>query len=147
MIAKIESECVRLKKSLRLLESSVQTLPPFDPNKVDDPVFMQPFDALSARFERALEIAVGRLFRSIELYSQQPISSNLRERLQFLEKSNFLSSIELWMEMREFRNKIAHDYLPDQIAKIYLAIESRFLPEMLKTLSQILVFIQKEKAK
>jgi hypothetical protein len=134
---KLRSDFLRFEKALRLLRASVTTLPIFEPDRVDDSAYMIPFDALSSRFERAVELASSKLLRTLELHLQQSTSVNLRERLLILEKNRFVSSVELWMEMREFRNKIAHDYLPDQISKIYDAVSARFLPELEQFYSKV----------
>jgi uncharacterized protein with HEPN domain len=34
------------------------------------------------------------------------------------------------MEMRDFRNRIAHDYLPEQLVAIFEGIRTRFLVEI-----------------
>ncbi len=47
-----------------------------------------------------------------------------------MEKSNFISSAELWVEMRDVRNRIVHDYLPNQIEKIYAQIQTSYFAEL-----------------
>ena len=43
-----------------------------------------------------------------------------------MEKLEIISSVGLWIDMREVRNRIAHDYLPGQIKHIYDEIMGAF---------------------
>jgi uncharacterized protein YutE (UPF0331/DUF86 family) len=91
---------------------------------------MEPYDALASRFERFIEIALNRFFRSVEIHQFSKSSESLRDRLLIMQKIGLISSVELWMEMRDFRNRIAHDYLPEQLAVIFNSIRDRFGAEM-----------------
>jgi uncharacterized protein with HEPN domain len=48
-----------------------------------------------------------------------------------MEKQKMISSIETWIDMRDLRNRIVHDYLPDQIKNIYDLIMHEFKAELL----------------
>jgi hypothetical protein len=143
MNALVKVNFVKFEKALVLLKYSVQNLPEFDVNFVDDPEKMIPFDALFSRFERLVEISIGKLFRSIEFFQQGSNASSVRERLSFMEKAQIISSVDTWMEIREFRNKIAHDYLPDQISQMHVAISNRFMVEFEATHGSILQYFKK----
>jgi uncharacterized protein with HEPN domain len=43
-----------------------------------------------------------------------------------MEKLGLVSSAELWLAMRNVRNRIVHDYLPDQVAQMFQAIAGEF---------------------
>ena len=42
-----------------------------------------------------------------------------------------ISSVEIWIDMRDVRNRIVHDYLPDQVKNIYDEVMTRFKDELL----------------
>jgi len=48
-----------------------------------------------------------------------------------MEKLKWISSVILWMEMRDVRNRIVHGYLPEEIKDIYDSIMGTFGKELL----------------
>jgi hypothetical protein len=77
----------------------------------------RPATAVS-RFIRAVESAL-RLFRSVELHEFGVPADSTRELLDRMEKLRWVSSADLWLAMRSIRNKIVHDYLPEQVAQMF----------------------------
>jgi uncharacterized protein with HEPN domain len=53
------------------------------------------------------------------------------------EKAKIISSTEIWMEMRDLRNRIVHDYLPSELKKLYDLIMNEYKQEMKKVLEKI----------
>jgi hypothetical protein len=135
----------KLEKSCFLLRDILAHLPPLEPNTIDNARAMEPYDALASRFERVVEIAVNRFFRSVELVVQGKPSETLRDRLQLMCKAGLISSPELWLEMRDFRNRIAHDYLPEQLVAIYDGIRTRFLVEINHCVTSAKSFTEKHR--
>ena len=120
----------KLQKSFALVQDSLFRLRPLETAILNDSLAMEPYDALASRFERFIEIALNRFFRSVEIHQFSKSSESLRDRLLIMQKIGLISSVELWMEMRDFRNRIAHDYLPEQLAAIFNSIRDRFGAEM-----------------
>ncbi|MCU0769779.1 MAG: hypothetical protein MUD07_10630 [Burkholderiaceae bacterium] len=50
--------------------------------------------------------------------------------LDRMEKLGWVSSAELWVTMRSIRNKIVHDYLPEQVARMFAQIAGPFAAEL-----------------
>jgi len=48
-----------------------------------------------------------------------------------MEKARLISSTRRWMEMRDIRNRIVHDYLPQELKAIYDSIGGEFGQEIL----------------
>jgi uncharacterized protein with HEPN domain len=46
----------------------------------------------------------------------------LRDRLNLLEKKWYITNVDLWLEMRWIRNKLAHEYIEDAIEDLYFII-------------------------
>ncbi len=114
---------------ISLVESSLSDISPFDFNKKYTPKELEPYDALSDRFVRAVEICL-KFFRGHEKYLYGENSETMRDILNRMEKSGIIESTYLWMEMRDMRNRIVHDYLPEQIKKIYDLIMGKFAKEL-----------------
>lgn len=60
-------------------------------------------------------------------------SETLRDLLGKMEKLRIITSVEIWFRMRDIRNRIVHEYLPNELKEIYCLIcgiykeEFRFL--------------------
>ena len=125
----------KLRKALALLSASTVKYRPFDPDRVYTPDELEPYDALADRFMRAVEIAL-KYFRSRHLHDEGSDTDTVRDLLLYAEKRGLISSAELWMEMRNLRNRIVHDYLPDRQLELFTDIIIRFAPELLKLIEK-----------
>jgi len=119
----------KLLRSIILLRASLHKVQPFDENK--DYTFdeLEPYDALSDRFIRTVEVAI-KFFRSYQIYNEAITSETLRELLLYSEKQGLITKVDIWFEMREVRNQIVHDYLPDQQKMLYDDIINSFAKEI-----------------
>jgi uncharacterized protein YutE (UPF0331/DUF86 family) len=70
--------------------------------------------------------------RSLEMAQFAEQSESTRSLLDRMEKLGIVSSAGLWMQMRNIRNRIVHDYLPQQVADMFELLLSRFGPELLR---------------
>ncbi len=43
----------------------------------------------------------------------------MRDRLLKLQRAGYLQDVELWISARLLRNKIAHAYIPEELAEIF----------------------------
>ncbi len=59
-------------------------------------------------------------------------SETLRDSLNRTEKLEIISSTILWLQMRDVRNRIVHDYLPEEIKDMYDEIMGAFGKELLR---------------
>ncbi len=120
----------KLLKTIALIEASLERLLPYETNRIYSPEELEPYDAISGRFIRAVEMGL-KYFRSVEKYFYGENSDTLRDLLNRMEKIGLISSTDLWMEMREVRNRIVHDYLPEQIKALYDSIMYEYSRELL----------------
>jgi uncharacterized protein with HEPN domain len=74
---------------------------------------------MAGRFERAVEMVLHPFLKAVELTEVGAISETVRDRLNFSAKVGLVEDVELWLEMRAARNRIAHDYLPARIKAIH----------------------------
>jgi hypothetical protein len=115
--------------AIALVEASLQSLKPYDPTRPYSPEQREPYDALCDRFVRALETCF-RFFRTWERVMYGENSETLRDLLLRAEKLHLTTSVRIWMDMREARNRIAHEYLPDQLRSLYDLISGPFAAEL-----------------
>jgi len=104
--------------SIKLVEASLKKFKTYEKDKIYSPDELEPYDALSDRFIRSVEICI-KFFKSYELYHYGVNSDTVRDLLNQMAKLKLISSTLTWMQMRDVRNRIVHDYLPDQIYDIY----------------------------
>lgn len=124
---KISAE--RYRNAYRLLQASVNKTADFDSGKQYSADQLEPYDALSDRFMRSVETAI-KFFRTYEYYLRAEQSQTLRDGLHQMEKLDVISSLDVWLEMRDIRNRIVHDYVPEKIAQMYALIRKDFFAEL-----------------
>lgn len=121
----------RYADAAALVEASLRRYRPFDPSRAYTPEEREPWDALCDRYLRAVEMAI-RLFRTLERGRLATNSESYRDLLGNMAKWGVIADPELWFRMRDIRNRIAHDYLPEQLREIYAAIHESYGPELLR---------------
>jgi hypothetical protein len=107
-----------LKKAVYLLKASIKKFKPYKVRKIYTPVELEYYDSLAFRFEKTVELFL-HFFKGLELYHSGKISDTLRDRLLLIQKLKIIDGIDFWIEARLLRNKVAHDYLPEQLKDIY----------------------------
>lgn len=111
----------RLHAAIDIFLVSVADYPGFDPERSYTPKEREPLDALSDRYLRAFEASL-RFFRTWEQMREAAVSESFRDVLLRMEKLGFISETGIWLTMRDVRNRIAHEYLPGELARIYAAM-------------------------
>ena len=128
----VVTEAARSKaiRSIALFAASVRRYRPFDPKRRYTPKQLEPYDAMADRYIRAVEASI-RFFRAYERYQFGETSDTLRDLLGRMEKLGLVSSVQLWIEMRDQRNRIVHEYLPEKIRQIYHDLVGKMSKELL----------------
>ena len=83
------------------------------------------------RYLRAVEMAI-RYFRTVERSRLALNSESFRDLLGNVAKWGLIADVDLWFRMRDLHNRIADDYLPEHLQRIYEAISSDYGPELLR---------------
>lgn len=130
----LAAACDKVLKATALYLHSARKVRPFDPERQYSPDELEPYDALVTRFERTIEVFL-KFFRTIELFETAESGSTVRDCLGLMCKLGIITDVELWMEMREVRNRIAHDYVPDRIKGIYDLLTTTYEPHITRTLA------------
>ena len=132
----LDSAKTKTLAAISLVEASFTDLRPYDINRKYLQKELEPYDALSDRFIRAVEAFI-KFFRTYEYYLYTVNSGTYRDLLLNMEKQDLISSVEIWIDMRDIRNRIVHDYLPDQIKNIFDLIMNEFKTELLSVRKKI----------
>ena len=121
----------RYVDSAVMVEASLQRYQPFEIDRRYTPLELEPYDALCDRYLRSVEMAI-RYFRTVERARLALNSESFRDLLGQVAKWGLISDVDLWFRMRDLRNRIAHDYLPEHLLRIYTAITTELGPELLR---------------
>lgn len=120
----------RYDAAAALLAASLARHRPFDPARAYTPEELEPYDALCDRYMRAVEMAI-RCLRTVERARLAVNSESYRDLLANAAKWGLIDDVEQWFRMRDLRNRIVHDYLPEKLAEIYSLIVGEYAPELL----------------
>jgi hypothetical protein len=128
LTARDRSKAIR---ALAIFAASLETYVPFDSKKKYSAKQLEPYDALSDGFIRAVESSI-RFFRSHERSLYAEYSDSLRDLLNRMHKLDLITALTLWFEMRDLRNRLVHQYLPEQLEGFYALITGPFKVELLR---------------
>ena len=56
-----------------------------------------------------------------------------------MEKLDLISNTDLWLDMRDVRNRVVHDYLPEEIRKTFDLIISVYFIELFELKKKVSV--------
>ena len=121
----------RYANSAAMVEASLRRYRPFDTQRNYSAEELEPYDAMCDRYLRAVEMAI-RYFRTVERARLALNSESYRDLLGNAAKWGLVTDVDLWFRMRDLRNRIAHDYLPEHLLRIYQAISGDYGPELLR---------------
>ena len=127
----------KVLNTIMLVEASLSRITPYDVNQNYTPEEMEPYDAMSDRFIRAVEVSL-KFFRTYERYLFVESSDTIRDLLNRMATVDLITSTQLWVAMRDVRNRIVHDYLPKDIKQIYDAIQNQFGNELKQLKSKLI---------
>ena len=127
----------KVLNTIMLVEASLSRITPYDVNQNYTPEEMEPYDAMSDRFIRAVEVSL-KFFRTYERYLFAESSDTIRDLLNRMATVDLITSSQLWVAMRDVRNRIGHDYLPKDIKQIYDVIQNQFGNELKQLQSKLI---------
>ena len=122
--------------SVQLVEASLSRVKTFNPEYKYSPLELEPYDALCDRFVRAVEVCI-QYFKSYAKLQEAIMPETYRDLLLKMEKWNIISEMPVWFEMRDVRNRVVHDYKPEQRKQMYEDIIEKFSGELVLTKSKI----------
>ena len=104
---------------------------------IDD---QEKFEALTSRFSRLADLIIQKSIRLIE-HIELDNSGSLLDRINKAEKKGFIDSATQFIEIRQLRNSIAHEYDPNSIIEIFKTCLN-YTPMLLDSVTKILLYIE-----
>jgi hypothetical protein len=118
-----------LEKAIQLFQSSVNDVDDFDVNKKYTHKELVPYDALTNRCMRVYEMAI-KYFDCIDKIDSKHNAETFRDLIHNACKFLLVNNEEVWFDMKKIRNKMAHEYLPNEMKNMYDFITSSFTQEV-----------------
>jgi len=81
------------------------------------------FESLANRFARMSDILAQKVFRLIDRLDLDDQGS-VRDRMNRAEKKGLVTDADAFSELRELRNRIAHEYVPTAVQTIFREVLS-----------------------
>ena len=78
---------------------------------------LESFDSLTSKFNRTSDIFTQKVLRSVWMLLHEPFAPFI-DMMNNCEKMEILHSADQMIEIRDLRNQIAHEYLPDAIREL-----------------------------
>jgi uncharacterized protein YutE (UPF0331/DUF86 family) len=108
----------QMDQALKWLEHSYAQCKQFSSNKTFSTAEYDALESLASRFARASDIIFQKVFRSIDIMELEE-GGTLLDVLNRAEKKGLIESVEKVRLLRELRNKIAHEYVHDELLEIF----------------------------
>ena len=91
---------------------------------------MESFDSLTSKFGRCADLYTQKVLRTIWMLLHEPFVPFI-DTLNKAEKMKIIQSADQLLEIRDLRNQITHEYIPDAITELVPEVisNSKFLIE------------------
>lgn len=82
---------------------------------------LEHFESLTSRFTRLSDLLIQKIFRLLDQIDLET-SGTIRDRINRAEKKGLISHASEFVEIRELRNHIAHEYDPTAMSTIFAEV-------------------------
>ncbi len=120
---------IKIDKAFALVEASLSKIEKYKLDGAYSYEELEPYDALTGRFIRCVEM-FAKYFKTYDLYKSIVQASTYRDLINVMEKSGLVANTPVWMDMRDVRNRIVHDYLPEQTKDMFDSIMGEFYDQL-----------------
>jgi len=111
----------------RSAAASQHTWRKLNPERIgeSDPDLLEALETLTTRFSRLKDILIKRVFRAVSAVELSD-AERLLDVLDLMERLHLIAGTEKWVELKELRNAIVHEYklddLPALQRRVYQAV-------------------------
>lgn len=127
----------KLDKSLRHLEYSFKKVTgmPSDASKMSEEE-LETWESFGSRFSRSSDLFLTKVIKAFVLRDDPAFDGSFRDLLNRAEKLGWIESVPVWMQIRELRNGVVHDYNDEDLSAYF---------EKLRELSPLLLDLRKRR--
>jgi uncharacterized protein with HEPN domain len=128
----------RLQYAVKKVHKKYPSIPGFLTDLDDKDI--EPFDMMNIRFIKLQDLIGSKIFSEIlEIRGEEAIT--LIDKLNRLDKLEYLDDVNWWENLRKFRNRLTHEYQDDD------ALVAKTIKELLHESEKLLEYWQKLKSK
>jgi len=139
----LTEEISMLEKAIQTLKLSVKKCSAIYQENEYSFEDLESFDSLTSKFSRASDLYTQKIIRTIWILLHEPFVPFI-DMLNQAEKLSIIYSADQLFEIRDLRNQITHEYLPDAITELVPdVLENAILLE--KNFNTTKQFIKKRK--
>lgn len=110
----------KLSKAIAHLAYSYKKIQNLTPNfDVLDEESLETWESFAARFARVADMFLMQYLRTQIMSSDPGFSGSMRDFINQGEKLGLLTNANAWMNIRELRNVVAHDYSEEELAYFF----------------------------
>ena len=124
----------KLSSALAWLQRSVQKCSQKDRQQEGTADDYEAFEALTSRFARVSDILLQKFFRALDVVELTE-GGTLLDVLLRAEKRGLVESVDDFLEIRELRNEISHEYAIDDLPGLFEAVLDK-APELISTVER-----------
>jgi hypothetical protein len=84
-----------------------------------NPEELETFEALVSRFARVTDIFMAKYMRTFAEKDDPAYRGSLVDTIHYAEKKGLIKTAQTWIEIRELRNKIAHEYAAKDLKQVF----------------------------
>ncbi len=128
----LKEEMELLSKSVKTLSMSVEKCKKFIGKKNYSFEEMESLDSLTSKYSRTSDLFTQKVLRTIWMLLHEPFIPFI-DFLNQAEKMGIIVSADQILEIRDLRNQITHEYLPEALTKL--------IPEVLESCSRLIINI------
>ena len=96
---------------------------------------LEHFESLTGRFARLSDLIIQKILRLIDQIDLE-VQGTVRDRINRAEKKELISSAEEFIDIRELRNHIAHEYDSTTMLKLFTEVKN-YCPVLFDTVERI----------
>ncbi len=110
----------KIIKSLRYLDYTFKRVSqmPIDPALMSEPE-KEAWDGFVTRFARSSDLFLSRFIKAYIRADDPAFDGSFRDHLNRAEKLGLIESVDPWLEIRELRNVLVHEYSDSDLKKIF----------------------------
>jgi len=102
---------------------------------------LEHFESLTCRFARLSDLLIQKIFRLIDQVDLEA-QGTVRDRINRAEKKELISSAKKFVDIRELRNNIAHQYDPTSMLTIFTDVK-HYCPVLFEAVERVHCYSQK----
>ncbi|PWU15545.1 MAG: hypothetical protein C5B49_11660 [Bdellovibrio sp.] len=116
----VGSYYTKIVKSLKYLNYTYQRVLqlPVDPTQMSDPE-KEVWDGFVTRFARSSDLFLSKFVKAYVRADDPAFDGSFRDHLNRAEKLRLIDSVDPWLEIRELRNVLVHEYSDSDLKNIF----------------------------